>query len=540
VRASGITEPLSDIVITCQGGTPGAITTANLQIFANVQITSRLLNPSLTPLPASEVLLLVDEPPAGTATLCTASQMQSMTCPPGANAFQAVQVYPNSVAWYGFPFVVPGPGQRTLRIVNLRGNASFLPPPGPFNPVPVQAFISLLGPLSMPLMNPQLVVGFTQEALSWSLRKPTDPETELEPGALAYQQCVAHNGALSLNPASPSAPDGAAFVLRVSERFEDAFKKWTTNLVSAPPSTEVRTLGWLSQDTPGILYPSENRFFSANFSGLPDNMGSAGYASSATRFTVRITGPAGLQIHAPAFELGKDSTNSRVRLVAAEPATPASDLSPYTPLGPASAALGTYYSSDMTYVYEITTKGNTQPWALDHIDLLFYAAHPGQPYVAVGQRNISVYLSPVSTATQATRFDWIPRFAASADVRPLATVTACPPQPKLTGSFGTRSGPAGARIWPVRLTNIGAGPAVNAQVTSVTISQTSGASCSPAPVKLTPEPIAYGTIAPGAGVIRNLTINFAGCPALARFTATIHFAADGGYSGSTTYYNLYR
>src|SRR6266436_3713733 len=61
VRGEGITELTGDLLLTCTGGTAtGAgvsVPTANIQIFLNTAITSRLLSG-----PNDEALLMVDDP----------------------------------------------------------------------------------------------------------------------------------------------------------------------------------------------------------------------------------------------------------------------------------------------------------------------------------------------------------------------------------------------------------------------------------------------------------------------------------------------
>src|SRR5438045_9709703 len=64
VRSEGLTELVGDIVLNCQGGTPTPvgffIPQANITIFLNTQVTSRLLNSSNQ----SEAILSIDEPTA--------------------------------------------------------------------------------------------------------------------------------------------------------------------------------------------------------------------------------------------------------------------------------------------------------------------------------------------------------------------------------------------------------------------------------------------------------------------------------------------
>jgi large repetitive protein len=64
VRAEGFTERVSDVLITCTGGTPvnlgSPLPRMNLQLFTQKSITSRLI--SAAGQQGSEVLLLLDEP----------------------------------------------------------------------------------------------------------------------------------------------------------------------------------------------------------------------------------------------------------------------------------------------------------------------------------------------------------------------------------------------------------------------------------------------------------------------------------------------
>lgn len=108
----------------------------------------------------------------------------------------------------------------------------------------------------------------------------------------------------------------------------------------------------------------------------------------------------------------------------------------------------------------------------------------------------------------------------------------------LTGFLQQETGPQNAVVWELGVTNIEATPATNAMVDSASLAQTAGAACTP--VLTLPGPL--GTIAPGATVPADLTIDFTGCspfdtgfppdnnPTL-RFTLDVAFTADG-FTGS--------
>jgi len=88
LRAEGFTELTGDIVIGCTGGTPlalgTAIPTANITIFLNTAVTSRLLQLTSNGT-ASEALLMIDEP-GSSLTGYGPSVAQSLCAFPGNGA----------------------------------------------------------------------------------------------------------------------------------------------------------------------------------------------------------------------------------------------------------------------------------------------------------------------------------------------------------------------------------------------------------------------------------------------------------------------
>jgi hypothetical protein len=109
----------------------------------------------------------------------------------------------------------------------------------------------------------------------------------------------------------------------------------------------------------------------------------------------------------------------------------------------------------------------------------------------------------------------------------------------LGGNILTKSGPQNARIWPINIANTGAVASHNAQIRTFTLTQTFGAACTP--ILLTVLPALAGDLAPGNSATVNLTLNFAGCAATARFTAQATFSANGGgVTGSMTRTNQFQ
>lgn len=111
--------------------------------------------------------------------------------------------------------------------------------------------------------------------------------------------------------------------------------------------------------------------------------------------------------------------------------------------------------------------------------------------------------------------------------------------PTLAGAITAKANGTGTqRVWTVTLSDHGAGPANSAEITGLTLTQSTGTPCSPAPSIITAFPVSAGSIAPAGTGAGQVTIDFGGCAGNPFFTAVVKFAANGGaYTGSTTLYN---
>ena len=104
VHAEGVTEKMGDVILNCTGGAPSTVVMVNLTVFLTVNVTNKLAPNHLT-----DVQLTVDT--------------GSGPVPAGVSGQYFA---PNSVAFNGLTFTVPSSGNVTLRISNLRGDASQL------------------------------------------------------------------------------------------------------------------------------------------------------------------------------------------------------------------------------------------------------------------------------------------------------------------------------------------------------------------------------------------------------------------------------
>jgi len=281
LRAEGLTELAGDIVLNCGGGTPTpagqVIPQANIQVFFNTQVTSRLVNSSNQ----SEAVLTIDEPTVAqtsAATTCTSlAGCPAIAAGPGfaptgapnstefkngtnPNVFEGV-VAGNSVIWTGIPIDPPGTtGSRIYRMTNVRVNANAVSAPGA-NGVPGQviALVSATpatngsGGLTstFAINNPQVTVAFVQTSLSTSITK-LGSTTALSAANIAILQCV---GASLTTP-------GTIGQLNYSELFPTAFKTHT-----------VAGSGITVQNVLGLVYNSESGYYNTNISpswGLAD------------------------------------------------------------------------------------------------------------------------------------------------------------------------------------------------------------------------------------------------------------------------------
>ncbi len=181
IRMEGVTEETGDIVITCTGGSPAPagqfVPLTNLTVTLNANVTSRILSNG-----ASEALLLLDEPTnqspcltpfASCAVTGTGGTNLYDGSPGHPNIFQAQEVSPTTLAWYGLPLDAPGQNAtHTIRITNVRINANAVAISTQLQPFSVQATIAFSSPL-IGLAAPAQTVANAQQGLQVSVQGTT-------------------------------------------------------------------------------------------------------------------------------------------------------------------------------------------------------------------------------------------------------------------------------------------------------------------------------------------------------------------------------
>ena len=290
VRAEGVTELVGDVVLNCTGGNPTpagtAIPLSNITITLNTSITDRIYN---TTTGLSEALLMIDDPypvdpdpnppPVQSANSASMQLLCAATGGVGTcgitstgftsgkaggdydgstghyNVFQGAVTSANQISFLGVPIDAPGSSLTlSIRLTNVRGNASQLSVGSQFSLSPIQMFIAVNGSQQVVINNPQPIVGYVTPGLITSVTPVTD------------EQCIAPSG----------------FSLTFTENFASSFK--------------ARVFGdGRAANVPGYSYNSE--------SGLWDTsgaLGQAGLADHGTRLLARLSGfPANVTLTVP-------------------------------------------------------------------------------------------------------------------------------------------------------------------------------------------------------------------------------------------------
>jgi hypothetical protein len=395
LRSEGLTELVGDMVLNCDGVVDAGGITANIRIFLNTNVTSRLVND-----PGSEALLMVDEPGPGQQNFWPAGSPPPLN--PLYNVYQGTQTGVNTIDWLGIPIVAPGSSgsNRVYRITNVRANANQLGTSSSLIPTQVFMFISISGTTSVPVNNPQQVVGFIVPGMTFSA------------SGAAFRQCEDPEDTVDLT---------------FTEGFASSFK------VQGPVAG--------GQSIPGAVYNTETGFQTDD----PDAPAEIGMADQGTRFWASFTGiQSGVELTVPVtiassqpggqwlnLVTGHDDAGAGGSLASGSTATISVSggvaVVVYEVVGDASAvAIST--SSNEEYIIPVTT--------------IFTSTLPGLTLTPV---TVNANFAPVSTVTVASDVEPIPRFADVSTAKDAFSINACRTLllfPYLTNAVGFDSGVA--------------------------------------------------------------------------------------------------
>jgi len=407
--------------------TPGGNTLPRFEIDVELDISWA---PRIFPVPGwnpwTETVLLVDDPPE-------ASQRVALKALPFApwdeftkgvpvpNVYQG-QLAGAAIRWHGFTADEPAFDRRTIRITNLRGNASLLA--SRTLPAPVIAGVKMRrldGP-EVPITNSRLQVGAAQAALLFGTRD-----------LRAFEQCRSVERTL-------------AGTLRFSELIPGAFQTRTVGRFvsanTAPPP--------VAQPGPGVVYASESGFYNPRFP--PDNgLNRAGLADFGSRLRAVFEGvPPGVTLWVDPVSSGgatvaRLTTNEAVPFAAVMPPAAGAGLAPVPLSGRSGAA-----------VWEIL---NSNPAALETVEFNVYAsftadAAAGQP--GLGTVTVRGGFAPIVTDPDPSERVPIPRFTGGSAASQLFIINTCTGPPPLI-SFATLNAASFASGVPLAVEAIASG-----------------------------------------------------------------------------------
>jgi len=468
LRAEGITELVGDIVLNCTGGIPTPAGTTvpqvNISITLNTNITSRLVSD-----PWSEALILIDDPGPGQQVPCGSGNCPvlgvggnsgvffknggNLTGSPGSvpNVFQGRNNGTNSLLWTGIPIDPPGSNAtRTIRITNVRANASQLGVSSTLIPTQVQMFISVTPSQSLPLNNPQQTVGLVSPGLAFSLRTATSSDTT---SGITFLQCVSNNSDIA-GDSSKTFPSGStpivsgqqnvSVVARFREGFPSSFKRrnvapltsvggpGTFSADSSPTANNQDTPGGTCPSCPAGLYFTETGYYggaTGPLTSTTNGLNKAGLADHGTRLMLRFAGlPAGAQIFVGTYDSTAGVENSaavsKVRLVSTD-ANGAGGFTPVTATSGGNFAPVTITAGAGVAVYEII---NSDPLATENIDIpiaLAFASNTATNNPGLGTGTVTGSFAPLSTVITQSASAPLPRFADVPTSRTAFIVNAC-------------------------------------------------------------------------------------------------------------------
>ena len=403
LRAEGVAELVSDVVLTCSGGSTGTAGPVNIALYlANTVPTSRIVNQATSD---TEALLMVDDLNGGAT--------------PGVNLYQG-KVSSNAVVFPGVTFNVPGSGTRTLRITNLRVDASQLQQLPDGTPPQLQGFISISGATAVPLNNPMVTLGTVVRGMGFRLMRAGDDAVV---PSLAFDQSGGLNPALVTNSLAESGTIN--YRLHFDRAFTDSFKPRVTSTTPQNPT------GTADQAVPGTAYKTESGFYSSTLSSAT-GLHVAGLATQGTRLMARFSNiPAGVKLYVSVRRLPSCCSNSglnfggEARLIAADPVSGAGTYSEVSKTTSATlnetaidvAPINWSGATSATAVWEVLANPDAADSGWEFGLVVAYTASSAATSTVTGS------LGPVSTSGTADSSSPVPRFSASSAVASDACAT---------------------------------------------------------------------------------------------------------------------
>jgi hypothetical protein len=300
VRAEGLAEQVSDLLVLCTGGTPvatgAAIPAYDMQLTFNAPVTSRIIGSDGQ---SSEALLLVDEPLSTAQFPCeqTSGVCQSVGNGTGTgyyggdastnrNVFQGILSAGTTLLWKSVPFDPPGTGQyRVFRFTNLRLDATSL-----------TGGATGLGTTDISVTGTGGTISVDGGVLTLGTVSPSLTAVVRDGG---NNTTVATGAAVSVAAAASVA---RVATLRFVSGFPGADKARTAaNYIDADTSPPI------DQNLPGVTYGTETGFYNSTFGSYvaQGDLATAGLADSGTRYMAVISNiPNGFRVYV-------DSTTER-------------------------------------------------------------------------------------------------------------------------------------------------------------------------------------------------------------------------------------
>jgi hypothetical protein len=440
-RAEGITELGGDVVLSCTGGTPTPagvpVPTVNITVALNTQLTSRLVGGTSN---ITEAILMLNDPQPGSQFLCSANSANNFACSTAVlgtgsgggkgvspaqyasvNVYQGVLTGTNQITFFNVPLDPPGQpfipvGQSsfftptlTIRITNIRDNASALGSPTGFSSSTVSAFISTSAgiPITAPLQTiGSIFAGLVSKSVSGVSSTVSNavslPLGNTSGSAPTLTQCSSRS--LSSSNASAALTEYVNF----SEGFATATKLRYAN------SLMQESIPGNSQNVEGGLVLNSNP--------IASNGQFIGGADFATRVKLTFANiPAGVSIYTPTTlpsnTLSNNTPTEFMTLTQGEstpfnptPASSVTNLPTTAPYG-GFAAL-TISSGGGVAVYEVTSQQAISQNTVESFSvpvLVTYTASPSTNSPGLGTTTVQIDFAPSSTVVTAASFP-VPRF----------------------------------------------------------------------------------------------------------------------------------